>query len=71
MFAPEAEMWYGIDEFDVLAQNITIPGLSPLFPDVHCTANGEICQITTGGESSRQISLGCLCRDHPRCIFDG
>ena len=48
MFSPEAEVWYGIDEFDLLAQNVTVPGLSPLFPDVHCTANGDVCQIITG-----------------------
>jgi len=48
MFAPEAEVWYGIDEFDVLARNITVPGLSPLFPEAHCTKDGDICQVTTG-----------------------
>lgn len=48
MFPPEGEVWYGIPEFNLLARNITVPGLSPLFPDVHCTANGEVCQIITG-----------------------
>ncbi|KAI9666979.1 MAG: hypothetical protein M1831_001484 [Alyxoria varia] len=48
LFDPEAEVWYGIKDFDLLAQNITIPGLSPLFPDVHCTKNEEICQVITG-----------------------
>ncbi|KAG9023507.1 hypothetical protein FRB95_012991 [Tulasnella sp. JGI-2019a] len=48
MFVYEAEAWYGIPEFDLLAQNITVFGLSPLFPDVHCTANDEICQVVTG-----------------------
>lgn len=48
MFEPEAAVWWGIDEFDLLAQNITLPGLSPLFPEVHCTADGEICQVITG-----------------------
>ncbi|KAK4996406.1 hypothetical protein LTR66_003990, partial [Elasticomyces elasticus] len=48
MFPPEAAVWYGIPEFDVLATNITVPGFSPLFPDAHCTADGEICQLTTG-----------------------
>lgn len=41
-------MWYGIPEFDVLALNITVPGASPLYPDAHCTADGDICQITLG-----------------------
>ncbi|PWY75053.1 purine nucleoside permease [Aspergillus heteromorphus CBS 117.55] len=48
MFEPEAEIWWGIDEFDILAHNITIPGASPLFPDVHCTADYSICQLVTG-----------------------
>jgi purine nucleoside permease len=48
MFDPEAAVWYGIPDFNVLARNITVPGLSPLYPDVHCTANGEVCQLTIG-----------------------
>jgi purine nucleoside permease len=48
MFGPEGEAWWGIPEFNLLAHNITIPGLSPLYPEVHCTANGEVCQIITG-----------------------
>lgn len=52
MFPPEGEAWYGIPEFDLLAKNITVPGISPLYPDVHCTANGEICQIVTGESGS-------------------
>ncbi|MCJ1438258.1 hypothetical protein MMC27_007646 [Xylographa pallens] len=48
MFGPEGDAWYGIPEFDLLAQNITVPGLSPLYPDVHCTLSNDICQIVTG-----------------------
>ena len=48
MFPPEGAIWYGIPEFNVLARNISVPGLSPLFPDVHCTQNGDVCQIITG-----------------------
>jgi len=48
MFPPEGSAWYGIPEFDLLAHNITVPGLSPLYPDVHCTASGDICQVITG-----------------------
>ena len=53
MFDPEADIWYGIPEFDILALNITVPGFSPLFPDAHCTADGDICQLVTG-ESGKQ-----------------
>ena len=59
-FPPEGEVWYGIPEFDLLAHNITVPGLSPLYPDVHCTASGEVCQLVTG-ESGK-----CITRKHPR-----
>lgn len=48
MFPPEGAVWYGIPEFNLLAKNVTVPGLSPLFPDVHCTENGDVCQIITG-----------------------
>ncbi|KAJ6627835.1 purine nucleoside permease [Mycena sp. CBHHK59/15] len=48
MFDLEADEWYNIPEFNVLAQNITIPGFSPLYPNVHCTSDGSICQLTTG-----------------------
>lgn len=60
MFDPEADVWYGIPEFDVLAQNISLPGLSPLFPEVHCTADGEVCQFTIGeGGKSCPLILDC------------
>ncbi|KAJ5121732.1 hypothetical protein N7448_002864 [Penicillium atrosanguineum] len=48
MFEPEAEAWWNIPEFNLLAHNISLPGLSPLYPDVHCTENHEICQLITG-----------------------
>ncbi|KAI9051851.1 hypothetical protein LZ554_004112 [Drepanopeziza brunnea f. sp. 'monogermtubi'] len=53
MFSPEADIWYTNANTagsigDLLAINVTIPGLSPLFPDVHCLADGSVCQITTG-----------------------
>ncbi|KAG6832583.1 hypothetical protein H0H87_001239 [Tephrocybe sp. NHM501043] len=48
MFDSEGDVWYNIPEFNLLASNITVRGLSPLFPDVHCTRDGSICQLTTG-----------------------
>ncbi|KUI54748.1 Purine nucleoside permease [Cytospora mali] len=51
-FSPEANIWYenlpssGLG--DLLAVNVSMPGLSMLFPHVHCTADLEICQVTTG-----------------------
>jgi purine nucleoside permease len=58
---PEAEIWWGIPEFDILAQNITVPGFSPLFPEAHCTADGEICQLVTGeAEINAAVTLASL-----------
>ena len=53
-FPPEGDVWYGIPEFNLLAHNLTVPGFSPLYPDVHCTADGYLCQLVTGesGKSS-------------------
>ena len=63
MFAPEAEVWYGIPEFDLLANNVTVPGFSPLYPDAHCTADGEICQLTTGESGkARPYAVSLKCR---------
>lgn len=47
-FTPEAAIWYGIPEFNLLEVNITVPGLSPLFPKVHCTSNHDVCQVIAG-----------------------
>ncbi|KAJ9631995.1 hypothetical protein H2203_000396 [Taxawa tesnikishii (nom. ined.)] len=63
MFAPEADVWYGIPEFDLNALNVTVPGFSPLFPDAHCTANGDICQLTTGeSEINAAVTIASLVR---------
>ncbi|KAL0571244.1 hypothetical protein V5O48_010714 [Marasmius crinis-equi] len=61
MFDSEANVWYNIPEFNLLARNITVPGLSPLFPSVHCTADGSICQLITGeGEINAAVSITAL-----------
>ena len=48
MFGPEGDTWYGRKEFDLLARNISVIGLSPLYPEVHCTKDGTVCQVVTG-----------------------
>ncbi|CAI7629702.1 unnamed protein product [Penicillium pancosmium] len=48
MFEPEAEAWWNVPEFNILAHNITVPGLSSIYPDVHCTDDYEVCQLITG-----------------------
>ncbi|TID20882.1 NUP-domain-containing protein [Venturia nashicola] len=61
MFEPEASVWYGIKEFDIFGQNITIPGLSPYYPQIHCTKNGDVCQVTIGeGEINAASSIMAL-----------
>ncbi|TGO12578.1 hypothetical protein BTUL_0086g00540 [Botrytis tulipae] len=61
MFSDEGEAWYGIKEFDILARNITVPGISPLFPEVHCTLDGEICQVITGeGEINAAVTINSI-----------
>ncbi|TVY92556.1 Purine nucleoside permease [Lachnellula willkommii] len=47
-FSLEAESFYGVPELDLLAVNYTIAGLSPLYPEAHCSADGQVCQVTTG-----------------------
>ncbi|KAK3690321.1 purine nucleoside permease-domain-containing protein [Podospora appendiculata] len=52
MFAPEADIWYanmphsGLG--DLLAVNVSTPGLSMLYPHVHCLADHSVCQVTVG-----------------------
>ncbi|KAI1771240.1 putative purine nucleoside permease [Hypoxylon cercidicola] len=52
MFSPEADVWYTNSRNSSLgnlfANNITVPGLSPLFPHVHCNERREVCQLTMG-----------------------
>ncbi|KAK3674021.1 hypothetical protein LTR78_006224 [Recurvomyces mirabilis] len=66
MFEPEGDAWYGISDFDVLAMNITVPGFSPEYPDAHCTADGDVCQLTTGeSEINAATTIASLVR-YPR-----
>jgi purine nucleoside permease len=61
LFTPEAEIWHGIPEFDLLALNVTVPGFSAMFPAAHCTIDGEICQLVTSmGEINSAITVNSL-----------
>ncbi|KAK6510785.1 hypothetical protein TWF506_009881 [Arthrobotrys conoides] len=41
--------------------NITIPGLSPRYPEVYCTTTGEVCHITTAeAEINAAASMSAL-----------
>lgn len=61
MFDWEEQVWFDKPEFDILGRNITVPGLSPIYPDVHCTLNGEICQVVTGeAEINAAVTMTAL-----------
>ncbi|KAI0125656.1 purine nucleoside permease [Xylariales sp. AK1849] len=65
MFHSEADVWYdnlpSSGRGDLLAQNISVPGLSPIYPEVHCVASGEICQVTAGeSEINAATSIASL-----------
>ncbi|KAK7987164.1 hypothetical protein PG988_002152, partial [Apiospora saccharicola] len=51
-FKEEAQIWHdslpNLGYGSLLEKNLTIGGLSPLDPDVHCTGSGEVCQATLG-----------------------
>lgn len=70
MFDPEAEVWWAIPEFDLLAKNVSVPGFSPLFPEAHCTSDGEICQLVTGegGKHGFQF-IPCIHSCQPCCFL--
>lgn len=58
MFAPEADVW--LEQLDFV-HNLTLPGLPPSYPDVHCTTNYSICQVTTGeGEINAAATISAL-----------
>ncbi|GAA98867.1 hypothetical protein E5Q_05555 [Mixia osmundae IAM 14324] len=55
MFAPEASVWF---EPYKLVHNITVPGLSVLYPQVHCNSAGSVCLYTTGESEINAASSG-------------
>lgn len=58
MFELERDPWLKAMDF---VHNITIPGLSPVYPTIHCTTNYTICQVTTGeGEINAASSVTAL-----------
>jgi purine nucleoside permease len=57
MFAPEGQVW--LDKLGPW-KAISVPGLSPDYPDVHCNAQG-VCVMTTGmGHANAAASLMAL-----------
>ncbi|KAK3319558.1 purine nucleoside permease [Cercophora scortea] len=64
MFGLEAEVWrsemaQGV--LDLTARLIRLPGLSPKYPDIFCTADGTVCQlITAEGLINASLALSAL-----------
>ncbi|TBU38217.1 purine nucleoside permease [Dichomitus squalens] len=60
-YGDEGSAWLGIPEFDLLARNITVPGLSRRYSSVRCTSDGDICQLLTDeGLINAALSTGAL-----------
>ncbi|KAK6860573.1 hypothetical protein PG995_004209 [Apiospora arundinis] len=65
MFYDEAKIWRdsfpAMGKGSLLDKNISIAGLSPLSPQVHCTGSGEVCQVTLGdSEINAAASMSAL-----------
>jgi purine nucleoside permease len=57
MFGPEGQGW--VDQYK-LTDDVSVPGLSPDYPKVHCNRSG-LCQITTGmGHANVAASITAL-----------
>ena len=64
-WSPEAQVWH--DRFpesalgNLTARTIAIPGLSVVYPVIHCTQDGSVCHATTGeGEINAAATLSAL-----------
>lgn len=44
-YGDERDSWQA--QLNLLEQNITLPGLSVRYPDIHCTGDGSVCQLVT------------------------
>lgn len=58
MFEYEAKPWLSAMNF---TNNMTIPGLSPMYPDIFCNEDYSVCEMTTGeGEINASGSVTAL-----------
>lgn len=58
MFEYEAKPWLSAMNF---TNNMTIPGLSPMYPDIFCNDDYSVCEMTTGeGEINASGSVTAL-----------
>ncbi len=63
MFGPE-DVWTEALNLD---QNITLPGLSPLYPNVTCSSAGDVCHLTLG---EAEVNAACsMSVSFPQLLF--
>ncbi|KAK0654948.1 purine nucleoside permease [Cercophora newfieldiana] len=64
MFGLEAAVWKEkiiSSSLDLSARRVRLLGLSPKYPDIFCTENGDVCQITTAeGLINASLALSAL-----------
>lgn len=65
MFTPERDVWL-TNMPSLNKRNISIPGLSPIFPHVHCQRSGEVCLVATGVSHAHDLSQQPYT---DRCLF--
>ena len=57
----EGEIWQNANPSFDLSSELSLPGLSPLFPSIRCTADHQICMLVTGeGEINAAVSMTAL-----------
>ncbi|KAK8133059.1 hypothetical protein PG999_001232 [Apiospora kogelbergensis] len=65
MFNEEAKIWHesipSLGKGSLWDKNISLGGLSPLYPQAHCTSAGDVCQATLGeSEINAAASMAAL-----------
>lgn len=63
LFEPEMEVWHEHLNF---THNVTVPGLSPLFPHVFCVDDYSICNVVTGEGEINAASTAMALATSPR-----
>ncbi|EGX50203.1 hypothetical protein AOL_s00076g278 [Orbilia oligospora ATCC 24927] len=61
IFSLEADVFLNNYTPTLYGLNVTVPGLSPRYPEVYCTTTGEVCHITTAeAEINAAASMSAL-----------
>ncbi|KAK3358229.1 purine nucleoside permease [Lasiosphaeria hispida] len=62
MFGLEAEAWRkNTNRLDITAKRTQLPGLSPKYPEIYSTPDGQVCQVVTGeGLINASLTISAL-----------